>query len=270
MLNPKIYSILSISLLIILLFGCTYIPAGPTPVSPTTDPSPNITDPTPSPTDTPTDPTDPPTDPPTEPPTDPTTPNESQLWGSMDQVTVYPYDEADLKQATDYWYSVLSQVENQETVLEFECQWISFDPYYTNHICQSYIHDNPTEGWNDEDYYARTICLVFSFTVKYDHTKSPGTDYTNQLGSVVLTRKSPDAPWEFSPLSPSAFTYCYTSTVLLSPEKLNELDLAEGFVLAGYFLEADNSHHPVEQDTYYLFVLDQDTNAVVCKIFPVE
>ena len=256
----KLRTMICLVLVLILLWGCAPAEApttDPTTV-PTTGPAPTSpTSPTTEPTTEPVPPTT--TDSLTMPTTEPTVSNDPFAQGSFNQITVYPFNAADLDAATNVLKAGLATTASKEGVLEFQVHWIGFDPYGTSVAVRNQMAQAPVAEWSDMDYYGRKMVFVVNFSVDMDETKSSAPDYDDQLAVVTLTRDTLDGQWKIDAAASAPETFCVPSQMLISPEILTDLGLTADFTLAGYRNE--------DADEYVLYVLDPAGNQVICRSY---
>lgn len=242
--------LLSVLFVLVLLCGC-----GPVQ-DPTVGPTGPVVNPTTAPT---TVPTTAPTTVPTEPTTEPTEVYDPFAFGYFDEIYVHPFTQDDMTTVLADLNTALSATKDQEGVLDFQVHWVSFDPYYTGQVVDAQIQSAPVDGWTPADYYARKMVFVVNFTISHDHTVSVAEDYTEQSGIVTMTRENTDSPWQIDATNCAPAVISEPSSMVIPPEMLENLALTDKFVLAGYRDE------PVGE--YFLYVLDPDTNIVVCHSY---
>ena len=248
----KLKMILCAALAMVMLWGCApaVTPTTPT-VQPTVTPT---TAPTTKPTSAPTvAPTVTPTVTPTEAPTQPV--DKDFPMGYFDQITVHPFSQTEMTAALDLLNAKLPTTAEQDGVVSYETHWISFDPYGTLVSIQEQMNNAPVDGWTKEDYFARKMVFVVCFSMDVDETKSTGADYTEQLGTVTLTRQTNDGEWTIDVAACAAETFCPASAMVMPPEITKTIDSKQEYILAGYHDEAVGE--------YFMFVMGEN-NTVVC------
>lgn len=247
----KLRMILAMVLALVLLCGCTPAadPTAPSTAAPTVTPTATpTTAPTAAPVITPTEPVA---------PTEPTTNvNNPFTWGYFDQIIVHPFSQTELTAVLDLLSTKLAATADKEDVVSYTTHWISFDPYGTLVSIKDQIQNAPVEGWTEADYYTHKAVFVVCFSLDVDETKSTGTDYTEQLGTVTLTRETIDGEWTIDVAACSAEPICEPSSMVIPPEVIKNVHRSEEFALAGYHDEAVGE--------YLIYVLDEDNNTVLC------
>lgn len=208
-------------------------------------------------------------------PTEPTIPVTPWVQGrdGFAHVVVHPYTLDELQDAMDVAMGILDGYKEKEYVLDFQVHWIAFDPVGTDNYLQMY---EPKPTWDGDDHYPLWIRFAINFTVHYDHTLSPETDYENHIGYVVLTRDSMDRPWVLDrEMCTATVPGTLASTVVIPPEEVKDLYLTDAPVLAAYRLVADPEQNPylAEQNldpknVYVLYVLDVEDQTVRCEMHP--
>ena len=266
----------------ILLNGCAQTTPEPSTAPPTTEPTQATEAPTTM-----------PTDPPTEPTTEPTELLAESLYNeyyapilgyhtevTLDDVYVYPYTQEDIDSAMDYLRDLEAEFLAKESVLDVELHWFTFDPIklYREMLGHDPVAKRYPQPSREEDY-RNTLIFSGRYSVRYAHTFSPGMDGDYEEFTVILCRETPDAPWEhYGHHNRPGFGYDYH---ILQQEEINALNLTDERIVAGYFVSADallssdvllgvERPVPYEQDTYILYVVDEETNTVVCREYPAE
>lgn len=256
----KLRNVLCMALVLVLLCGCApAVEPTTTPTTvPTTGPAPT-TNPTTTPTTEPvTDPTTTPTTLPSE-STEPTGEEVNFAWGYFDRIYVHPFSQAELTNAMNVVNAGLAATADKDEVITFKTHWIAFDPYGTVDAVENQIGNAPVDGWKEADYYSHKMVFVVCFSVDIDQTKSSAADYSNQLGTVTLTRETPDGEWKIDAAACSPEVTCEPSRMVIPAMVLEDLGLSLQVPMAGYHDE------PVGQ--YLLYFLDEHANTVICHSY---
>lgn len=264
--------------ILMLLYGCAYAD----PVPPTTEPTQITETPTTELADQSTEPSIIPTQPPTEQITVPTEslehPTEPFLWvrNSFQEVYVYPYTQEDIDSAMEALRGWFEEYKSNEYVLNLEVHWFAFDPVALDVRMVQYDPLVPVELVEHdtvEDNYRNTLYLQGWHTSEFDGTKVPYSSYENMTFHTVLYRESPESPWQH--YESTVGFYVPTGYWLIPPNELEMLNLTDQRIIAGYFIESgatkpDGTPVPYEQDTYVLYVVDEESNTVICREYPAE
>lgn len=265
--------------LLVLLAGCVQTDPEPSTALPTAESTQTADVPNTVPTDPPTEPTTAPTQPPTEAPKE--APKEPTAYilaprdvSSLHDVYVYPYTQIDIDSVVSTLLDWEREYQAREEVLEFIIHWFTIDPIQLDN--QMVRYDPIVEHWErntTEEHYQNTLVVVGRYSVRYDHTLSPEMDADDKQFNIILCRKSPDAPWEH--YSHNTFPEFGNAYRILLPEELAALELTDERILAGYFVTPDamltnDLPVPYEKDTYILYVVDEETNAAICREYPAE
>lgn len=188
-------------------------------------------------------------------------------------VYVFPYTQEDLDSAVDTIMGWIEDYKTNEEVLYYEVDEILFNPVGLHQRISVYESMGPAEGQTPEENYQCRLLVEVIRTVHYDGTLSPNTCYSHRPAQFILYRENPESPWQYDthcdiPLAPG-----YRQ--MLTSDELANLDFTDERVLAGYFEEGgfdiyNHQLYPYEQDTYFLYVVDEETNTVVCREYPAE
>ena len=277
-----------ILLLIVLMVlnGCAYSDPEPSTVPPTAEPTQAADVPTTVTTDPPTEPATEPTEPPTEETELPIEQLPGEVFRCSDidnfhDVYVYPYTQEDIDSALRVIWEQVKETKAAEEVLEYELHWVAFDPvemYLLTVLYDPYVERYSYDSM--EAYYQNTLFFAGRETAHYDGTLTPVSSCDNAETTWILCRESPNAPWELYP-GYSMPRFQTDDYYILQPDEISALNLTNERVLAGYFVSTEALFYidviqdidcpvPYEQDTYILYVIDEETNTVVCREYPAE
>ena len=270
------YIIILILTITVLLCGCRQSDLYPSTVPPAVDPTQAAEVSTTVPTEPPTEPATEPTEPPTEETKDPLgilgqpRPEPST---NYQEVYVFPYTQEDLDSAADTIMGWVEEYKKEEHVLYYEVDEILFNPVGLHQRISVYESMGPSEGQTMEENYQCWLLVEVVRTAHYDQTLSPNSCRSHSPAQFILHRDGPDAPWQYYSHSDSSLAPGYRQ--MLTAEELAALEFTDERILAGYFEEGgidiyNQQLYPYEYDTYFLYVVDEETNTVVCREYPAE
>lgn len=197
----------------------------------------------------------------TMPPTEPSSlvlPDSFEVFGSPEEIYVFPYLEVDLLQAKETAAKTAELFASEPGVKTFYRECLEFDPILTDIQVRQQIAEKQIPGWTEEEYYRHFISFTLVYSAIYDHSLTFIPDASHQAVGIHLFRQSMEDAWSVRSTGVSVSNY---SQLLIEPILPETVEPLEERILAVY--------GPVG-DEYWVYQESGETEAVYLHKYAVS